>query len=107
MKTALWVDPKVRLDGWGELDILVAAGQATTCYNLMRHIRERFGEGPDKTLRQGSVAANYYDRIERQLWQPLTRDPFCLVRELKSGLDPQHVSTCDRGCGIPSGASDP
>jgi predicted acylesterase/phospholipase RssA len=107
MKTALWVDPNVRLDGWGELDILVAAGQATTCYNLMRHIRERFGEGSDKTLRHGSVAANYYDRIERELWQPLTRDPFCLVKELKSGLDPQHVSTCTRGCGIPSGASGP
>jgi hypothetical protein len=51
MKTALWVDPNKCFEGYGALDVLVSTGQATTCYNLMRHLRERFGRGPDRQLR--------------------------------------------------------
>jgi predicted acylesterase/phospholipase RssA len=102
MKTALWVDSGVSYRGHGELDILVSAGQATTCYNLMLHLKQRYGDPDTGALPEGSVAARYYNNVLDNLWKPLMADPFCLVKELKKGLDSTHVATCTRGCGLPS-----
>ena len=78
----LWVDPNVEYDGRREMDILVAAGQMTCCYNLMRHIRERFGEGEGNTLPAGSVAQTYYNTL-MGFWRQLEQDPWALVDERK------------------------
>ena len=102
MKTALWVDSGISYQGHGELDILVSAGQATTCYNLMLHLKQRYGDPETGELPAESVAASYYNNLLENFWKPLMADPFCLVKKLKKGLDPAHVATCTRGCGIPT-----
>ena len=81
-KTAVWVDPSVEYDNRREMDILVAAGQMTCCYNLMSHIRERFGVGDKKILPTGSAADIYYQQL-LAIWQQFEEAPFCLVDKRK------------------------
>ncbi len=82
MKTAVWVDPTVSYMGRRELDILVAAGQMTCCYNLMHHIRERFVDRNTGQLPPGSVAERFYQQL-LLIWESLEADPFGLVDERK------------------------
>jgi hypothetical protein len=81
-KTAVWVDPSVNYNNRREMDILVAAGQMTCCYNLMHHIKERFGEGDSKALPQGSVADMYYQQL-LTIWKEFEAAPFSLVDQRK------------------------
>jgi hypothetical protein len=64
------------------MDILVAAGQMTCCYNLMHHIKERFGEGDTKILPKGSVADTYFQQL-LTIWNELESTPFSLVDQRK------------------------
>ena len=82
MKTAVWIDPSVHYAGRRELDILVAAGQMACCYNLMRHIRERYGQGEEARLPEGSVALRYYKQVYA-LWREFEARPFDLVDQRK------------------------
>ena len=81
-KTAVWVDPSVEYGNRREMDILVAAGQMTCCYNLMSHIRERFGVGDKKVLPTGSVADVYYQQL-LAIWKEFEVAPFSLLDERK------------------------
>lgn len=82
MKTAVWVDPSVTYQGRREMDILVAAGQMTCCYNLMYHIHDRFSDSATGELPAGSVAERYYRQL-LAIWRRFEHDPFSLVDERK------------------------
>ena len=82
MKTAVWIDPTVSYLGRRELDIFVAAGQMTCCYNLMHHIRERFVDEVTGTLPTGSAAESLYLRL-LTFWQRFEAEPFALVDQRK------------------------
>lgn len=82
-KTALWLDPSVSYRGHGELDILVSAGQMSTCYNLLRHLRRRYGQGGE--IPAGSRAEGLYREVLAQ-WEQLREDPMSLVEARKAGM---------------------
>ncbi|GAB3291553.1 patatin-like phospholipase family protein [Parahaliea aestuarii] len=79
-KTALWLNPSVEYRGYGELDVLVSAGQMTTCFNLMRHLRQRYGAGGSGQIPPGSRADALYQRA-LALWEELRDDPMALVEQ--------------------------
>ncbi|TXS94089.1 patatin-like phospholipase family protein [Parahaliea maris] len=81
-KTALWLNPHVTWRGYGEMDILVSAGEMTTCYNLMRHLRKRYGAGEQQDIPPGSRADALYQRA-LALWEELREDPMALVDQRK------------------------
>jgi predicted acylesterase/phospholipase RssA len=81
-RTALWLDPGVDYRGHGELDILVSAGQTATCYNLLRHLRWRYG-GAAGDIPAGSAADRLYQRV-LALGERLREDPMCLVAARKA-----------------------
>lgn len=85
MKTAVWVDPEVTYEGRPELDILISAGQTATCYNLMQHLRRRFGDSRTGVIPPGHAAGPLYQQL-RSLWQTLEADSFALLDERKAGL---------------------
>lgn len=64
MPTTLWFDDDRQLPG------LVAAGDATLCYNLMKHLARRFGRD-----------TNAYPEPARALWERLLADWKVIVRE--------------------------
>lgn len=84
MKTAVWVDPEVTYEGRPELDILISAGQTASCYNLMQHLRRRFGDSRTGAIPAGHAAGPLYQQL-RSLWQQLEADPFALLDERKAG----------------------
>ncbi len=84
MKTAVWVDPDVTFRGRPELDILISAGQSATCYNLMLHLRKRFGEPETGYIPGGHPARGLYDKLQ-SMWQQLQADPFSLLDERVAG----------------------
>lgn len=79
MPTTLWFEPTRTY----VLPALVACGQATTCYNLMRHIKRHFGPVP----------ATYPDTISRLWalleadWERMVYDPLCFVKEEAARVD--------------------
>ncbi|MBN7796468.1 patatin-like phospholipase family protein [Parahaliea mediterranea] len=81
-RTALWLNPSVNYRGHGEMDVLVSAGQMTTCYNLLRHLRRRYGDDAGN-IPAGSRADQLYRTI-LALWDRLREDPMCLVEARKA-----------------------
>jgi len=81
-RTALWLSPEVDFEGHKEMDVLVSAGQMTTCYNLLRHLRWRYG-GERGEIPAGSLAGQLYQRT-LALWEQLRVDPMCLVEARKA-----------------------
>lgn len=79
--TALWLNPHVSYRGYGEMDILVSAGQMTTCYNLMRHLHQRYA-GESGRIPPGSRADALYQRA-LSLWEQMREDPMCLLEMRK------------------------
>ena len=82
LKTQLWINPEVSYKEHGELDILVSAGQMTTCFNLMRHLQKRFG-GQETDFAEGTQEAKLYGEL-KAMWQEFELDPLCLVKKRKS-----------------------
>ena len=100
MRTALWVDTGEQYHGHA-LDTLVATGQATSCYNMMLHLKERYGDPDSGELPADSDAGKLYQRLLHDFWEPLQDDPFVLVRDRKQGMPTAHVAECERGCAMP------
>ncbi len=69
MPTTLWFSAA------GELPDLVACGQATTCWNLLRRIVKTHGEEPNA---YPSAVRQVFDEA-RRLWDVLQQDPHALV----------------------------
>lgn len=71
MPTTLWFDD----DEPYRLPCLVAAGQATLCYNLMKHLTRRFGKD---TNAYPPGARELWDRLLTD-WRSLVADPYALL----------------------------
>ncbi|MGR9115103.1 MAG: patatin-like phospholipase family protein [Gammaproteobacteria bacterium] len=80
MPTTLWFDKK------GQLEMLIASGQATLCYNLMKYLVRNFGENPELFP---SDARQLWDRLEAD-WQAFNESPLFLVeRSLATAMQQQ------------------
>ena len=86
MPTILWFDNAY------QLPCVLATGEASACYNLMKHIARRHGDDP----------ASYPDEV-RALWDQLARDwqllcdePYALIRERAPDLELAEIPE-DRG----------
>ena len=90
MQTKLWwapIDPERR----NELDVLIAAGQITTCHNLLVHIWQRYGrsarEERSKFPSHGTRGQFLDPRIEKLFanteaeWETLKEDAYAFVDE--------------------------
>jgi hypothetical protein len=78
MATKLWIDQEEG-DSLNDLDYLVAGGQATVCYNLMRHMWE-------ECRQEGNwIDPDTGELFERTLteWKKLVEDPLSLLRDRK------------------------
>lgn len=85
-----------------DLDLLVACGQISTCYNLMRYVRRKLQDLDD---RDRSVAA-VEELLERagKDWARLQESPFMYVDErLARGRSPEHANKLARIAGRKSG----
>jgi len=71
MPTTLWFTADYQLPS------LVACGQATTCYNLMRFIVRQYGEDRSRYPEQ---VATLWTQLSAD-WAALSQDPFVLLRE--------------------------
>jgi predicted acylesterase/phospholipase RssA len=71
MKTTLWFDKP------DQLQSLVASGQATLCYNLMKFIVRNFGEDPEQFPDDARV---FWERLNED-WQTFNETPLSLVEK--------------------------
>ena len=79
MPTKLWIDQDED-DPLSDLDYLVVCGQATICYNLMKHLWEELRED------DGSwIDPRMSELLERLLteWKKLMVDPLALLKDRK------------------------
>jgi len=77
MPTALWFDPARPY----ELPCLVASGQATLCYNLMKHLLRRHGRDPATFPPE---AARMWSRLAED-WKGFQGDPYVLLERRLGG----------------------
>jgi hypothetical protein len=79
MPTKLWIEQDEG-DSLTDLDYLVAAGQATICYNLLRHMWEECRD------ENGWMDPDTGKLFENTLveWKKLIADPLSLLRDRKS-----------------------
>jgi len=92
MQTKLWWDP-IDPERRNELDVLIAAGQITTCYNLLVHIWQRYDrsarEERSKFPSHGTRGQFLDPRIEKLFtnteaeWETLKEDAYAFVDELR------------------------
>jgi predicted acylesterase/phospholipase RssA len=66
-----------------QLPCLVAAGQATICYNLMIHVVGGFGEDIDE---YPDDVKRLWDKLVKD-WNELVEDPYALLHEILPGED--------------------
>ena len=78
MPTAMWFGKPY------QLPCLVAAGQATICYNLMLHVVRVFGMDVDEYPDDVKVL---WDKLVKD-WNELVQDPYALLRQILPGEDP-------------------
>lgn len=71
MPTTLWFDKK------DQLQTLIASGQVTLCYNLMKYLARNFGESPDRFPVE---ARQLWDRLEAD-WLRFNETPLFLVEQ--------------------------
>ena len=78
MQTKLWLEQDAG-DPLNDLDYLVSGGQATVCYNLMRHMWEECRD------QNGWIDPATGELFERALeeWKKLAADPLSLLRDRK------------------------
>lgn len=75
-------------DQRGDLDILTACGQITTCYNLIRYVQNK----PDRADDPASVELQQLVDRACKDWNRLQADPFMFVDErLKAGRSSSHA----------------
>ncbi|MGR9046110.1 MAG: patatin-like phospholipase family protein [Gammaproteobacteria bacterium] len=82
MPTTLWFENK------DQLQTLVASGQATLCYNLMKYLVRNYGENPDQFP---SEARQLWGRLEAD-WQAFNENPLFLVEQ-------SLANALQQGCG--------
>ena len=92
MGTKLWWDP-IDPERRNELDVLIAAGQITTCYNLLAHIWLRYPrdprEQPTRFPSHGARGLFLNRQIERLFskaeadWEILREDAYAMVDQLR------------------------
>ena len=71
MPTELWFDSDYKQP------CLVASGQATICYNLMKYIVRTYGKDPEKF---SAPVRELWDQTTRD-WDAMVEDPYVLVQE--------------------------
>ena len=71
MPTTLWFDKN------DQLQSLIASGQATLCYNLMKYLVRNYGENPALFPTE---ARQLWDRLEID-WATFNEAPLCLVEQ--------------------------
>ncbi len=76
MATKLWIDQKEG-DPYNDLDYLVAAGQATTCYNLLEYMWDHCRQD-DEWL--DSETGELFEMAMAE-WKKLIDDPLCLLKD--------------------------
>ena len=81
MPTTLWFEK----DKPYQLPCLVAAGQATLCYNLMKIVTRRFGSDPKSY--QDDVA-DFWNKLVTD-WSAMVADPYALLEPLWSEARPR------------------
>ncbi len=74
MPTTLWFEK----DKPYQLPCLVAAGQATLCYNLMKLVARRFGSNPAS---YPDDVANFWNELVSD-WSAMVADPYALIEPL-------------------------
>ncbi len=79
MPTKLWIEQDEG-DPLNDLDYLVAAGQATTCYNLMRHMWE---ECREEEVWMDPETEKLFEHALTE-WKKLIADPLSLLKDRKS-----------------------
>jgi hypothetical protein len=94
-------------DQRGDLDVLTACGQVTTCYNIIRYVQQKLDSG----LADGGDPAtdslrSLLDRARKD-WNRLQATPFMFVDErLQAGRSPQHAKmiadNIARACASPA-----
>jgi hypothetical protein len=77
----------------GDLDILTASGQITTCYNVIRYIRDTINQAATMPVSHTPAALSaLLDRACKD-WNRLQVTPFMFVDErLNAGRSPEHAS---------------
>ncbi|NND57004.1 MAG: patatin-like phospholipase family protein [Xanthomonadales bacterium] len=78
MQTKLWLEQEEG-DSLNDLDYLVAGGQATVCYNLMRHMWE---ECRDESGWMDPATGELFNRTLGE-WRKLIADPLSLLEDRK------------------------
>ncbi len=79
MNTKLWIDQR-KGETYNDLDYLVACGQSTICYNLMRYLWEELREEDGNWI--DPKMQGVFEQALKE-WKKLVKDPWSLLKDRK------------------------